>query len=228
VNKIKFRHEIKHYINSADCLLLQRKLRCVMEPDLNGGPDGSYLIRSLYFDTPENKALMEKIDGVDNREKIRIRLYNHDDSLIKLEKKMKVNGLTAKLSVNISKEQCKDILDGNIKWMKDTDNPVLIEIYHKMMHQHLRPRTIVDYTRNAYVYSPGNVRVTIDKSIRTGLMSNDLFSRELPTVETLPKHLAVLEVKYDEFLPEVIGDILQIGDRQKLSVSKYALCRMYY
>jgi hypothetical protein len=199
-----------------------------MKPDLNAGPDGSYHIRSLYFDTPEDRALREKIDGLDNREKIRIRLYNHDDSFIKLERKMKVNGLTAKFSVNITKERCKDILNGNIEWMKDTENPVLIEIYHKMMHQQLKPRTIVDYTREAYVYEPGNIRVTIDKSIKTGLMSNDLFNRELPTMETLPRQLAVLEVKYDEFLPEVICDILQLSDRQKLSVSKYALCRMYY
>jgi len=112
--------------------------------------------------------------------------------------------------------------------MKNSDDPLVVEIYHKMLHQQLKPRTIVDYIREAYVYNPGNVRVTIDKSIRTGLVSNDLFNRELPTVETLPRQLALLEVKYDEFLPEIINDILQIGDRQKLSVSKYALCRMYY
>jgi len=228
MEKVKFRHEIKHYINAGDCLLLRRKLRCVMKTDSNAGPDGSYLVRSLYFDTPADKALMEKIDGVDNREKIRIRLYNHDDLFIKLEKKIKVNGLTAKFSANITKEQCKDILNGNIEWMKNSDDPLVVEIYHKMLHQQLKPRTIVDYIREAYVYNPGNVRVTIDKSIRTGLVSNDLFNRELPTVETLPRQLALLEVKYDEFLPEIINDILQIGDRQKLSVSKYALCRMYY
>ncbi|ODM26192.1 molecular chaperone [Clostridium sp. Bc-iso-3] len=228
MKKLKFRHEIKHYINAGDYLLLQKKLRYVMKPDSHAGPDGTYLVRSLYFDTPADKALMEKIDGVDNREKFRIRLYDHDDSFIKFEKKMKVNSLTAKFSVNITKDQCKDILNGNIEWMKATDNPILLEIYHKMMHQQLKPRTIVDYTREAYIFNPGNVRVTIDKSIRTGLQSSDLFNKELPTVETLPGQLAVLEVKYDEFLPEVISDIIQIGNRQKLSVSKYALCRMYY
>lgn len=198
-----------------------------MKPDSNAGPDGNYLIRSLYFDTPDDKALMEKISGVDNREKFRIRLYNHNDSYIRLEKKIKVNGLTAKLSTKLTKDQCSDILNGNIEWMKDSNNQVLNEVYHKMRHQRLAPRTIVDYDREAYVYKAGNVRVTIDKSIRTGITSTDIFSKDLPTVEALDKKMAVLEVKFDEFLPDIISDIVQLGDRHKLSVSKYALCRMY-
>lgn len=227
MSNLKYRHELKHYINSADCLLLQRKLRHIMKPDLNAGPDGSYLIRSLYFDTPDDKALMEKISGVDNREKFRIRLYNHNDSFIRLEKKMKVNGMTAKLSAIITRDQCKDILNGIFDWMKDSNIKVLNEVYHKIKHQRLKPRTIVDYDREAFLYRAGNVRVTIDKSIRTGICSTDIFNKELPMVETLDKKIAVLEVKYDDFLPEIISDIVQLGDRHKLSVSKYALCRMY-
>jgi len=198
-----------------------------MKPDSNAGKDGTYFIRSLYFDTPDNKALLEKISGVDNREKFRIRLYNHNDSYIRLEKKIKVNGLTAKLSTNLTKNQCNDILVGNVEWMKESDNPVLHEVYHNMRHQRLAPRTIVDYIREAYVYNVGNVRVTIDKSIRSGINSTEIFNKDLPTIETLDGRMAVLEVKYDEFLPEIINDLIQLGDRHKLSVSKYALCRMY-
>jgi len=227
MQKVKYRHEIKHYINAHDCSILRSKLKHVMNLDSHAGPDGNYLIRSLYFETPDDKALMEKITGVDNREKFRIRLYNNDHSYIKLEKKSKINGLTAKQSAKLTKEQCRDILEGDIEWMKDSEKPVLNELYYKMKHQQLKPRTIVDYLREAYVLKAGNVRVTMDKSIRTGLQSTDLLDINLPVVETLDRRIAVLEVKYDEFLPEIISDIIQLGERHKLSVSKYALCRMY-
>lgn len=227
MRKLKYRHEIKHYINVHDCSILRSKLRHIMSLDSHAGADGNYLIRSLYFETPDDKALMEKITGVDNREKFRIRLYNNDHSYIKLEKKSKINGLTAKQSAKLTKEQCSNIIKGDIEWMRDCEMPVINEMYFKMKHQQLKPRTIVDYLREAYVLKAGNVRVTLDKSIKTGLQSIDLFDNSLPTVETLDKRIAVLEVKYDEFLPEMINDIIQLGERHKLSVSKYALCRMY-
>ncbi len=227
MKKIKFRHEFKHYINFADAAVLRSRLSHIMKLDSHAGENGDYLIRSLYFDTPEDKALMEKITGVDNREKYRIRYYDHDCSFIKLEKKAKVNSLTSKTSVSLTKEQCIDILNGNIEWMKLSDKTLLNEFYYSMQNQQLKPRTIVDYIREAYVYKAGNVRVTIDKSIKTGLYSTDLFNRDLLTVETLDKRMSVLEVKYDEFLPEIINDVIQLGERQKVSVSKYALCRMY-
>ena len=227
MDNIKYRHEIKHYINLGECAILRNKLSTIMKPDPNAGPNGNYLIRSLYFETPDDKALMEKISGVDNREKFRVRLYNCNDSYIRLEKKIKVNGLTAKFSVHLTKEQCKDILSGNIEWLKVSDNSLLRELYGKMQHDQLKPKTIVDYMREAYIFGPGNVRVTIDKSIKTALNSTDLFNENLPTVETLDGRMAILEVKYDAFLPEIISDLIQLGDRNKVSVSKYALCRMY-
>ena len=227
MDKIKYRHELKHYINLGECAILRSKLSSVMKMDPNAGPDKNYLIRSLYFDTPDDKALMEKISGVDNREKFRIRLYNCDDSYIRLEKKIKVNSMTAKFSVPLTKEQCKDILCGDIGWLKASDNSLLRELYEKMQHEQLRPKTIVDYMREAYIFSAGNVRVTIDKSIKTALNSIDVFNKSLSTVETLDGRMVILEVKYDAFLPEIINDLIQLGDRNKVSVSKYALCRMY-
>lgn len=227
MNNIKYRHELKHYINLGECAILRSKLSAVMKMDPNAGPDKNYLIRSLYFDTPDDKALMEKISGVDNREKFRIRLYNLDDSYIRLEKKIKVNSLTAKFSTILTKEQCSNILNGNIEWLKASGDNLHRELYEKMQHQQLKPKTIVDYLREAYVFSAGNVRVTIDKSIKTALNSTDFFNRKLPTVETLDGRMAILEVKYDAYLPEIINDLIQLGDRSKVSLSKYALCRMY-
>lgn len=227
MNDIKYRHELKHYINLGECAILRSKLSAVMKMDPNAGPNKNYLIRSLYFDTPDDKALMEKISGVDNREKFRMRLYNCDDSYIRLEKKIKVNCLTAKFSVHLTKEQCKDILSGKIEWLKASDNSLLRELYEKMQHEQFKPKAIVDYLREAYIFSAGNVRITIDKSIKTALNSTDLFNENLSTVETLDGRMAILEVKYDAFLPEIINDLIQLGDRSKVSVSKYALCRMY-
>jgi hypothetical protein len=227
MNNIKYRHELKHYINLGECAILRSKLIAVMKMDPNAGPDKNYLIRSLYFDTPDDKALMEKISGVDNREKFRIRLYNLDDSYIRLEKKIKVNSMTAKFNAPLTKEQCSNILNGNIEWLKASDNNLHNELYEKMQHQQLKPKTIVDYLREAYVFSAGNVRVTLDKSIKTALNSTDFFNRNLTTVETLDGRMAILEVKYDAFLPEIINDLIQLGDRSKVSLSKYALCRMY-
>lgn len=227
MDKIKYRHELKHYINLGECAILRSKLNSVMKMDPNAGPYKNYLIRSLYFDTPDDKALMEKISGVDNREKFRIRLYNCDDSYIRLEKKIKVNSMTAKFSAPLTKEQCINILEGNIEWLKASDNSLHNELYEKMQHQQLRPKTIVDYLREAYIFPAGNVRVTIDKSIKTALNSTDMFNKSLSTVETLDGRMVILEVKYDAFLPEIINDLIQLGDRNKVSVSKYALCRMY-
>lgn len=227
MNNIKYRHELKHYINLGECAILRNRLSAIMKPDPNAGPSREYLIRSLYFDTPDDKALLEKISGVDNREKFRIRLYNCDDSFIRLEKKIKVNGMTAKFSASLTKEQCTDILQDNIQWLNESDNGLHKELYEKMQHHQLKPKTIVDYLREAYIFPAGNVRVTLDKSIKTALSSVDFFNKKLPTVETLDGRMAILEVKYDAFLPEIISDIIQLGDRSKVSISKYALCRMY-
>jgi hypothetical protein len=227
VKKIKFRHEFKHYINLTECVVLQSKLHTVMKHDDHVGPNGIYLIRSLYFDTPDDKALMEKITGLKRHEKFRIRLYNHNETYIKLEKKVKTGDIASKRGASITKEQCEKILAGNIEWLKDSEKPLLKELYEKMQHQQLRPKTIVDYIREPYVFSAGNVRVTLDKQLKTGLYSIDLFNKELLTVDVLDPNLIILEVKYDAFLPEVISDILQLGDRRKTSISKYAICRKY-
>ncbi len=111
--------------------------------------------------------------------------------------------------------------------MVESNNLLLVELYMKMKNEFLRPKTIVDYTREAYMYSPGNVRITIDSKIKTGILSNDLFNKNLSTISTYPPGYSILEVKYDEFLPEVISDILQTNEHRSTSVSKYAACRIY-
>lgn len=227
MGNIKYRHELKHYINLADYFCLRSRLRQVMKVDRHADGKGQYLIRSIYFDDFRDTALVEKISGINHREKFRIRYYNGDTSLIRLEKKMKNNGLTAKFSIPLSMDECLKILKGDIEWLKLSKAPLLNELYVKMNSGLYRPKTIVDYTREAYTYSAGNVRVTFDKSIKSGLFSTRLFDESLPVIETLNPQQIILEVKYDEYLPDVVADIIQTGERRAAAVSKYALCRIY-
>lgn len=221
------RHEYKHLVNEADCLLLRQRLRRVAEPDPHA-QNGQYRIRSLYFDNIDDKVLREKIIGVSNREKFRIRYYNDDFSYIKLEKKSKVKGLCRKDAVRITKEECQHILSGDIDWMLlDENRPLLQELHAKMRYQQLRPATVVDYLREPFIYRPGNVRVTIDSEIRTGLKSDDLFNQNLNSVPIVGGNPRILEVKYDAFLPDVIRDAVQVEDRMVGAFSKYAACRCY-
>ena len=188
--------------------------------------DGRYFIRSLYFDTPADTALREKIDGVNRREKFRIRFYNFDTSVIHLEKKSKISGLCSKQSTDLTEEQVRKIIGGDVDWMKSDENALLRELHRKMTVQQLKPKTIVDYWREPFVYDAGNVRVTLDYEIRTGLGSKDFFSQNCPTVPVTDNPI-ILEVKWDEFLPTVIRNAIQIGDRKTSAFSKYASCRTY-
>ncbi len=222
---IRYRHEWKHELNAADLLILRSRLRAVMESDPHA-VDGKYHIRSLYFDNPEDKALREKLDGVNLREKFRIRLYNRDASVIHLEKKGKRSGLGTKFSADLSAEEAQRIVDGDLDWMLFSGRPLVQELYCKMRYQGMRPKTIVDYTREPFIFRPGNVRVALDYDIRTGLGCTDFLN---PDAVTIPAGDApiLLEVKWDEFLPSIIRDAVSVPDRRAASFSKYAQCRIY-
>jgi len=222
----RYRHEWKHEITRSDMIAIHQRMRAIAKPDPHT-INGKYHIRSLYFDNLDDKALREKIDGVDRREKFRIRYYNLDpDSVIHLEKKSKVNGLGTKYSANLTREQAQKIVDGDIDWMLNDPQPLVQELYCKMRYQGMRPRTIVDYTREPFIYGPGNVRVTLDYNIRTGLASTDFLSPDCPTV-SVPGDPMILEVKWDDFLPGIIRDAVQLPGRRSTAFSKYAQCRMY-
>ena len=222
---MKYRHEWKHVINYSDMLILRQRLSAVAKKDPHT-INGKYEIRSLYFDTSEDKALREKIDGVNIREKFRIRLYNLDPSFISLEKKSKSNGLCSKESTVLTKEQAQSIVDGDYGWMMESENELIREFYTKIRKQGLRPKTIVDYTREPFIFLPGNVRVTIDYNIRTGLRCTDFLNPDSVTVPAGDAPI-ILEVKWDEFLPDIIRDAVRLESRRVSAFSKYAVCRIY-
>ena len=222
---LQYRHEWKHEISYADLLSIRQRLRVIAQADPHA-KDGKYLIRSLYFDNLNDKALREKVDGVNRREKFRIRYYNGDLSLIHLEKKSRLNGLGTKFSARLTAEEAQRIVDGNLDWMMDSGRPLIQELYCKMRYQGMHPKTIVDYTREPFVYGPGNVRVTFDYNIRTGLGCTDFLNPDCITVPA-PDSGIILEVKWDAFLPSVIRDAVQTPGRRVTAFSKYAQCRMY-
>ena len=220
-----YRHEWKHEINMSDMIAIRQRLRAVARIDEHA-KDGKYFIRSLYFDNLSDKALREKLDGVNQREKFRIRYYDNDPSLIHLEKKSKMNGLGNKQSANLTAEEAQKIVDGDLEWMIDSGRSLVQELYSKMMSQGLRPMTIVDYTREPFVYAPGNVRVTLDYNIRTGLKCTDFLNTDCVTVPAGDAAI-ILEVQWDEFLPDIIRDAVQLEGRRSAAFSKYAACRIY-
>lgn len=225
MESVPFRHEYKHAISYADAVAVRARALAVMKHDEHTAPNGLYFIRSLYFDNFDDKALREKEDGLSRREKFRIRFYNEDTSFIRLEKKMRINGLCAKEEAPVTKEQCEALLRGETEWMKQAGEPLLEELHAKMQTQQLRPKTIVDYHREPFVYQPGNVRVTIDFDIRSGIRTCDLFNFSAPTVSVGGDR--ILEVKYDAFLPDMIRHIVQMPNRRTDAYSKYAACRSF-
>lgn len=222
---MNFRHEYKQGIDYLDMPALRARLSAVMERDEHA-VDGKYEIRSIYFDNLNDKALREKLDGVNMREKFRIRYYNGDLSFIQLEKKSKIDGLCLKEQQTITLEEAKLIAEGDLEDLVRTNKPLLRELALKMHIQVIRPKTIVDYTREPFVYAPGNVRVTLDYNIRTGLASTDFLNPDCVTIPAGDTSV-ILEVKWDEYLPSIIRDIVQVPGTRTTAFSKYAACRIY-
>ena len=222
---LQFRHEVKHEISHHDMLILRQRLRAVMKPDSHA-VNGRYEIRSLYFDNLDDKALREKLDGVNIREKYRIRLYNNDPSIIHLERKFKHGGLGYKTSANLTPEQAQAIADGDVEWMSTSTDEVILGFYTRIRNEGLKAKVIVDYIREPFVFAPGNVRVTLDYGIRTSMNCTDFLNPDCVTVP-IKDSPCILEVKWDNYLPDVIRDAVQLDGRRSAAFSKYAASRMY-
>ena len=221
----RLRHEWKHRITPGDKARLIARLSMLCKSDPHYG-DAPYHIRSLYFDNVYDMALRERLDGKKNREKFRIRYYNGDSSYIVLEKKSKFGQLCGKASCRVTKAEVERLLRGDDSWLLEKGKPLCEEFYKKRRTQLLEPKVIVDYTRRAFVYEPGNTRITLDYDIRTGLNSLDFFNPDLVTVPADMTNPIILEVKYDEYFPEVIRDAVRLENRRTSSFSKYTACRL--
>lgn len=226
LNGVMGRTELKHEITKMDCYFLRNKLKHYMKVDPYAKKDGKYLIRSVYFDNFDNKVLTEKKEGFYQRDKFRVRLYDYNMNFLNLEKKSKRNNLTYKQKCPITAEEFERIRFGDIAWMESDSRTLIQDLYVQMVLFQVKPVTVVDYEREVFIYDQGNVRVTFDSNIRTSFRNNDLLNPDLAMVETNPE-VVILEVKYDEFLADVIKYLLQLGNRKKGTYSKYQISRMF-
>lgn len=222
-----YRHELKYKINPAEAQILKSRLKTVCSLDANADEQGGYRVSSLYFDDFCDSAIRDNLIGSIRRKKFRIRIYNGKETIIKLEKKLKNDKGGKKLSVIISMEQYKKILKSDFSFMKVSDNDVLRDFYTSLTTRLLRPKVIVDYDREAYVYEPGNVRITFDSNIRTSVQELDLLSTSRILTDITGERDTILEIKYTGFLPEHIKKIIQTGNGTWQAFSKYAACRAF-
>ena len=227
IRNIPLRHELKYFITPAEMSVLRGVLTPVMQLDPNGNENNEYHIRSLYFDTINDDALEEKIAGVGNRKKYRMRIYNFSDKVIKLECKSKYGDLISKQSVSIPRDLAEQLIAGDPEGLQRMRHPLLHDVYREMKTRLLRPAVIVDYVREAYIHPAEDVRITFDKQLRTGLYSHDIFNPSIPTYPVFDDPVEILEVKFNEFLPTYIQAILSGVTAQRSAISKYTWCRRY-
>lgn len=220
------RHEIKFFLGATDAIWLSKRLAAALERDKNAGPDGGYLVRSLYLDDFCDSAFYDKVAGVPSRDKYRLRLYNLDDRVILLERKRKLGDLIRKESAQISRRMAERILIGDPSGFEKVDNPLVRDLFRAMRTQLLRPVVLVDYAREAFCHPAENARVTIDRTLRAGPRTG-LFDPDAPTLPALDADQAILEVKFDRVMPGEIARLLWNAPASRCAISKYVACRRY-
>lgn len=223
----EYRHEYKYQIDAMQREVLKLRTQGVLERDVHAGEDGTYLIRSLYFDSPEDACFYENEDGVDPREKYRIRIYNCDSARISLECKEKRRGMTKKTACLITPDQCESFMEGRIPAADWRVSKSQERLFYRMRERNLRPVVIVQYMRTPYVCAAGNVRVTFDDAIASSNAIDCFFWEDIPLRGVLPAGGSILEVKWDELLPSYIKGQLELDSLQWTAFSKYYLCRRY-
>lgn len=221
----KYRNELKYICSEAQLIQIENRVKTICRPDPHVGADGIYTIRSVYFDDYINTCFYENENGTDPREKFRIRIYNGSLDRITLECKQKRNGLNHKDICVLDREQCRNILDGSFV-LKDTGtNSLLNRFFYQYRTRLLRAKVIVEYERTPYIYQAGNVRITFDRHISSSDRVKEFGEALLVKRPVMPVGKHILEVKYDEFLPDYIYNTLQVKNLRRTTFSKYYYCR---
>ena len=224
----RYRHEFKYLCSYGELMTLKVRLQGLVSLDTHVGESGVYNIRSLYFDDIYDTCYRENEAGTDPREKFRIRIYDHSSERISLELKRKVRGKTQKLSCLLTEEQCRGLMEGEIPVLQENSPALLRKLCLLMQTRHMRPKVIVEYERVPYVYPHGNVRITMDENISASNRTDRFLERQIPLRPILESGQHILEVKYDEYLPDGIYRTIQSGNLRQTAFSKYYLCRRYH
>lgn len=220
LNKKKYRHELKYYINNLQFEEIKKRLSFLLSTDKNTMEDGRYFIRSLYLDDYQDTSYYQVLNGISKREKYRIRYYNYDFNYIRLEKKAKINNITNKTSCIVTKEQVEDLLEGKLNISKE-NHKLLNEFILKTKFYGYKPAVIIDYDRIPYIYKAGNVRITLDYNISMDYNTNNFFNKENQKIPIIEKNMRILEVKYNEILPNYIAWLININTLEQTAYSKY-------
>jgi len=220
-----YRHEVKYYIGKREALQLSMLLKTNMSIDKNANDAGNYWIRSLYFDTIDNKDYYEKIIGFNVRKKIRLRVYDISSDTLKLEIKNKYNQYTHKESITISRQDAISLIDGNSTPLLNYNESTSNKVFGYMHHDLYLPKVIIDYEREAFLYPFENIRVTIDKNVRAAFGNNDMFTDKIGMVSIFSDDVVVLEIKYDKIIPVFLQKALSNFSTQGSQISKYSLGR---
>ena len=224
----QYRHEFKYELEHSNAVSIESRLRLLTQRDIHVGNDGSYTIRSLYFDDYDDSCYWENEDGTEPREKFRLRMYNGDPTFVQLELKRKEREKTLKLSVSVSAAFCDKILNGRRILFEDTgDSALLRKFWLQQEMKHLHPCMLVEYDRTPYVYPDGNVRITFDRNIRGGPRWEDFLSGDTLLRPVMPVGREIMEVKYDQFLPDPIAHTVTSRRLHRTAFSKYFLCRRF-
>lgn len=223
----RFRHELKYIVSAAQISLLESRIAVFMQRDPHTGKKGWYSVRSLYFDDYDNRCYDENENGTDPREKYRIRIYNHSLERISLECKRKERGKTLKTSTTLSPEESKLLIEGIARASTGSLPPLFRRVNLQMKTRLLRPAVIVEYDRIPYIYRDGNVRVTFDLNVSSSPHCARFFEERLPRRPVMPPGMFLMEVKFDEFMPDFLYRGLNLGTLQQVAYSKYYLCRKF-
>lgn len=221
-----YRVEDKFTCSGQDLFLLQVRLQTVLQTDDNQMGAEGYRVTSVYFDDLFDTHLQDTVDGNRLREKYRIRIYNGSFDVIKLEIKYKRDNRVIKRDQCITQNQMRELMTGHCVWTENEsmENPITL-FNLAIAKRGMRPKLIVEYDRSAYVYEPGNVRITLDRDIRVSDQIDAFVKGQKITYEYIRGWDRVLEVKYDEFLPGFIAGMLETGNLNQTSYSKYRICR---
>ncbi len=228
----KFRHELKYICSDAELTSMQLRLSHLMKRDPHTREDGTYLVRSIYYDDYDNSCFEANENGDNDRKKWRIRSYNCNSDRISLECKRKLNGMIQKSGCIITGEQYDFLTDRNkllhsCRYINASNPPLLNEFLLLCQTTALKPVVIVQYERRPFIYHEGNVRITFDRSISSSGDIEGFFDENLRVRPVMPVGTQLLEVKYDEFLPDSIYRTVQKRDMSNTSFSKYFLCRRF-
>ena len=226
VHREKFRNELKYICSEGELIQIQSRVQMLCNTDPHVGTDGIYSNRSIYFDDQRNRYYYENENGTDPREKFRIRTYNASDSCITLECKKKERSMTHKDSCALTLAQYQKIMDGFLQ-PSDINSELLEKFYLLQQQRNLQPKVIVAYERTPFVYAFGNVRITFDRNIGGSTDFSAFFDEHLPVRPILPVGKNILEVKYDELLPNFLYDVMNLGSLRQTTFSKYNLCRKF-